>query len=355
MTHSPTVSTPATSAPTAAATSAPCADAAAPCADAAQASSRRPLALGLATLAVIALLLVSLATGEYSILSQDDGWRLFLAVRVPRTIALILSGAAMSMSGLVMQLVTQNRFAEPSTTGTSEWAGLGLLVIMIAWPGAPILVRMTCAIAFAFVGTMVFFALLRRVSLRSSLLVPIMGMMLGAVVSAISTFIALETNTMQSVAVWFQGSFTSVYEGQYEILWIVAAVVAIVFVMADRLTAVSLGEDIAVSLGVNYHRMVLIATALVAVATGVVTVVVGSLPFLGLIVPNLVSMTMGDNLRTNLPWVCLAGIALVTVTDLLARTIISPFEMPVSVILGVLGAFVFIALVLRQARQGATL
>ena len=125
--------------------------------------------------------------------------------------------------------------------------------------------------------------------------------------------------------------------------------------MADRLTAVSLGEDIAVSLGVNYHRMVLIATALVAVATGVVTVVVGSLPFLGLIVPNLVSMTMGDNLRTNLPWVCLAGIALVTVTDLLARTIISPFEMPVSVILGVLGAVVFIALVLRQARRGATL
>ena len=330
-------------------------------------SSRRPLALALATLAVLALLVLSLSTGEYSILSQDDGWRIFLAVRVPRTIALILSGAAMSMSGLVMQLVTQNRFAEPSTTGTTEWAGLGLLVIMIAWPGAPILVRMTCAITFAFAGTMVFFALLRRVSLRSSLLVPIMGMMLGAVVSAISTFLALETNTMQSVAVWFQGSFTSVYEGQYEILWIVTIVVAIVFIMADRLTAVSLGEDIAVSLGVNYHRMVLmassptttvttpVATGLVAVATGVVTVVVGSLPFLGLIVPNLVSMTMGDNLRTNLPWVCLAGIALVTVTDLLARTIISPFEMPVSVILGVLGAFVFIALVLRQAKKGATL
>ena len=69
---------------------------------------------------------------------------------------------------------------------------------------------MTCAIVFAFMGTMVFFALLRRVSLRSSLLVPIMGMMLGAVVSAISTFVALETNTLQSVSVWFQGSFTSV-------------------------------------------------------------------------------------------------------------------------------------------------
>lgn len=341
MTHSPTTATPA--------------DAALEREAAPASSKRRPLALALATLAVAALLILSLSTGEYSILSQDDGWQIFLAVRVPRTIALVLSGAAMSMSGLVMQLVTQNRFAEPSTTGTTEWAGLGLLVIMIVWPGAPILVRMTCAIVFAFVGTMVFFALLRRVSLRSSLLVPIMGMMLGAVVSAISTFLALETNTLQSVSVWFQGSFTSVYEGQYEVLWIVTVVVAIVFIMADRLTAVSLGEDIAISLGVNYHRMVLIATGLVAVATGVVTVVVGSLPFLGLIVPNLVSLSMGDNLRTNLPWVCLAGISLVTVTDLLARTIISPFEMPVSVILGVLGAFVFIALVLRQARKGAVL
>ena len=329
MTHSPTT--------------APPADAALEREAAPASSKRRPLALALATLAVAALLVLSLATGEYSILSQDDGWQIFLAVRVPRTIALVLSGAAMSMSGLVKQLVTQNRFAEPSPTGTTEW------------PGAPILVRMTCAIVFAFAGTMVFFALLRRVSLRSSLLVPIMGMMLGAVVSAISTFVALETNTLQSVSVWFQGSFTSVYEGQYEVLWIVTVVVAIVFIMADRLTAVSLGEDIAISLGVNYHRMVLIATGLVAVATGVVTVVVGSLPFLGLIVPNLVSMSMGDNLRTNLPWVCLAGISLVTVTDLLARTIISPFEMPVSVILGILGAFVFIALVLRQARKGAVL
>ena len=341
MTHSPTTATPT--------------DAALKREAAPASSKRRPLALALAALAVAALLVLSLSTGEYSILSQDDGWKIFLAVRVPRTIALVLSGAAMSMSGLVMQLVTQNRFAEPSTTGTTEWAGLGLLVIMIVWPGAPILVRMTCAIVFAFVGTMVFFALLRRVSLRSSLLVPIMGMMLGAVVSAISTFLALETNTLQSVSVWFQGSFTSVYEGQYEVLWIVTVVVAIVFIMADRLTAVSLGEDIAISLGVNYHRMVLIATGLVAVATGVVTVVVGSLPFLGLIVPNLVSMSMGDNLRTNLPWVCLAGISLVTITDLLARTIISPFEMPVSVILGILGAFVFIMLVLRQAKKGAVL
>ncbi|QPL05088.1 MULTISPECIES: ABC transporter permease [Actinomyces] len=305
------------------------------------------LALALTT----ALLGLSLATGEYSILSHDDGWELFRTVRIPRTIALVLSGAAMSLSGLVMQLITQNRFVEPTTTGTTEWAGLGLLTVMIVAPHATILSRMAVAVGFAFIGTMVFFLLLRRVSLRSSLLVPIMGIMLGAVVSAVSTFLALETNSLQSLGVWFQGSFTSVYRGQYEVLWLVLLAVAAVVVLADRLTVAGLGEDVATAVGVSYQQMVLIATALIALATGVVTVVVGSLPFLGLIVPNLVSMARGDDLRSNLPWVCLSGTALVTVCDLVARTIISPFEVPVSVVLGVIGAAVFIVLIVRRTRR----
>lgn len=309
--------------------------------------------LAAGTIAVLALLGASLATGEYSILSHGDGARMFLAVRVPRTVALVLAGAAMAMCGLVMQLITQNRFVEPTTTGTTEWAGLGLLSVMIVAPGASVLGRMVVAVVFAFVGTMVFFTLLRRVSLRSSLLVPLIGIMLGSVVSAVSTFLALETDTLQSLGTWFQGSFTSVYRGQYEVLWIVLAVVAGVFAMADRLTVAGLGQDVATSVGVDYERVVLTATALVAVATGVVTVVVGSLPFLGLIVPNLVSMLRGDDLRSNLPWVCLAGIVLVTACDLLARTVISPFEVPVSVVLGIVGAAVFVTLILRRTGRSS--
>lgn len=82
-----------------------------------------------------------------------------------------------------------------------------------------------------------------------------------------------------------------------------------------------------------------------------VTVVVGSLPFLGLIVPNVVSMFRGDDLRSNLPWVCLLGIATVTVCDIIGRLIIAPFEMPVSVILGVIGAVVFVYLIVRSTSE----
>lgn len=228
----------------------------------------------LAACAVVGLLIVSLLTGEYDIFSGGDV-DIFGITRIPRTVALVLAGAAMSMSGLVMQMITQNRFVEPTTTGTTEWAGLGLLFCMLTFPQASILDRMLSAVVFSFAGTMVFFLFLRRVSLRSSLVVPIVGIMLGAVVSSVSTFVALKTDTLQTLGVWFQGSFTSVSKGQYEVLWAVALVVVAVFFYADRLTATGLGEDIATNIGVNYNRMVLIGTSLIALATGVVTVVIG--------------------------------------------------------------------------------
>ncbi|MBN9215623.1 MAG: iron ABC transporter permease [Microbacterium sp. SCN 70-200] len=303
-------------------------------------------------LVVAALLAVSLFTGAYDIFGGDGAIDMFAITRVPRTIALVLAGGAMAMAGLVMQLLTQNRFVEPTTTGTTEWAGLGLITVMVLFPGASIVARMGGAIIAAFVGTMIFFLFLRRVSLRSSLIVPIIGIMLGAVVGSVTTFVALQTDMLQSLGVWFAGSFTSVMRGQYEFLWLVALVGIAIFIVADRFTVAGLGEEIATNVGLDYNRIILLGTGLIAVATGVVTVVVGNLPFVGLIVPNIVSLVRGDDLRSNLPWVCLLGIALVTVCDLVGRTIIAPFEVPVSLILGIVGSVVFVALLFRQRRRG---
>lgn len=317
-------------------------------------STRAPLfdtKLLIGLLVVLALLAVSLLTGEYDIFGKSDGSQMFANTRIPRTIALVLAGAAMAMSGLVMQMLTQNKFVEPTTTGTTEWAGLGLLFMLFFFPASTVLQQMMAAVFFAFIGSMVFFLFLRRVSLRSSLIVPIVGIMLGAVVSSVSTFFALQTNLLQNLGVWFAGSFTSVIRGQYEVLWVVLAVVAVIFWYADRLTAAGLGEEFATNVGLNYARIMLIGTVLIAVATGVVTVVVGSLPFLGLIVPNMVSIFRGDDLRSNLPWVALTGVGVVTVCDLVGRLIIAPFEIPVSVILGIVGALVFIFLIMRGRRR----
>jgi iron complex transport system permease protein len=303
-----------------------------------------------ANIAVLILAVISLITGVYDILGQEDGAAMFFITRVPRTIALMLTGAAMSMSGLVMQLITQNRLVESTTTGTIEWAGLGLVFVYLLFPAPTLVQRMTGAIIFSFLGTMMFFLFLRRVKLRSSLIVPIIGMMLGAVISAASTFIGLVFQMTQNIETWFVGSFASVQIGRYEYLWLIVAVTFLIFIYADRLTLAGLGEDVATSLGVNYNKVVLLGTGLISFAVGIVAAVIGNLPFLGLIVPNIVSMYRGDDLRSNLPWVCVLGMGTITACDIISRTIIMPFEVPVSLILGTVGAVVFIVILLRQRR-----
>ena len=305
----------------------------------------------LAIVIVVGLGVVSLATGVYDIRGQADGWDMFFITRVPRTAALMLTGAAMSMAGLVMQLITQNKLVEPTTTGTIEWAGLGLLFVYLIFPAPTLVMRMTGAITFSFAGTMVFFLFLRKIKLRSSLIVPIIGMMLGAVVSAFSTFIGLTFQMTQSIESWFVGSFSAVQAGRYEYLWLIVMVTVVIFFYADRLTLAGLGEDVATSLGVNYNRIILVGTGLVAFAVGIVTSVIGNLPFLGLIVPNIVSMYRGDDLRSNLPWVCVLGMGTITLCDIISRTIIMPFEVPVSLILGTVGSAVFISILLKQRRR----
>lgn len=159
---------------------------------------REKVMLTVGILGKLLLVCVSLFTGVYHVTTAADGWDIFFITRVPRTIALVLAGAAMAIAGLIMQLMTQNRFVEPTTTGTIEWAGLGLITAMIVIPEPTITQRMVCAVAFSFAGTMIFFLFLRKVTLKSSLVVPIIGIMLGAVVSAFSTFIALQYNLLQS-------------------------------------------------------------------------------------------------------------------------------------------------------------
>ena len=300
---------------------------------------------------VLGLAVLSLFTGVYD-LSRTDGFDMFWITRVPRTVALMLTGAAMAMAGLVMQLITQNRLVEPTTTGTLEWAGLGLLTVYLLVPAPSLMMRMTGAIVFSFIGTMVFFWFLRSVKLRSSLIVPIIGLMLGAVISAISTFLGLFFRASQAIEGWFVGSFASVQIGRYEYLWVIIIVTVLIFLLANRLTLAGLGEDIATSLGVNYNQLMMIATGLIALSVGVVATVIGNLPFLGLIVPNLVSMFRGDDLRSNLPWVCVVWMGAILVSDLISRTIIMPFELPVSLILGTVGAFVFIMILLRKRKKG---
>jgi iron complex transport system permease protein len=277
--------------------------------------------------------------------------RVFLVSRVPRLLAILLAGSAMAVAGLVMMSLTRNRFVSPQTAGTTEWVGLGLVVATLWFGSTSLLGKMLIATVFALAGTFFFVWLLRRIVLTDMIVVPLIGILLGGVVAAAAGFLAYRFDLLQSVDAWMNGDFSGVMAGRYELLYLVLAATVVAYLYADRFSVAGMGESFAVNLGIAYTRVVTIGLVIASVVTAVVVVVVGSIPFLGLVVPNIVTLAMGDNLRRVLPVTALTGAAFVLVCDVLGRTIRHPYEVPVGMVGGVIGGVLFIVLLLRSSRR----
>jgi iron complex transport system permease protein len=308
----------------------------------------------LAALGVGVLAVVSLFVGVIDLAGAPaDAPRLLLVSRIPRTVSVLLTGAALAVVGLIVQMLARNRFVEPSTVGTVEWASLGLLAVTILAPATPVVVKMAVAAVFALAGTAVFLRLLRAVPLRDELVVPLVGLVLAGVVGAAATFVAFRHDLLQTLSAWTLGDFSGVLAGRYEMLWLVGVLTVVAYVAADRFTVAGMGADHATNLGLDHTAVVRLGLGLVAVVTAVVVVVVGSVPFLGLVVPNLVSLTVGDDVRRGLPWVAVLGAGLVLAADLVGRVVRMPYEVPVGVVMGVLGSALFLWFLLRRPRPAA--
>ncbi|MET0813382.1 MAG: iron chelate uptake ABC transporter family permease subunit [Microbacterium sp.] len=292
-----------------------------------------------------ALATISLFIG----VAELDGFILF-ASRVPRTVALILAGIAFAVTGLIMQLLTRNRFVEPGTTGATDAASFALLMLLLFAPGLPLGLKAVVASAGALVGVFGFLALARRIPSRSSVLVPIVGILYAGVIGAVTTFIAYRGDVLQELLSWSIGDFSGIMRGRYEMLYVAAAVALVAWIAADRFTVAGLGEDAARGLGLDTRATMGLGVGIIGVVTGVMVVVTGAIPFLGLIAPNIVSRLVGDNMRRSVPIVALLGASLVLLCDIIGRVVRFPFELPISIVMGVVGGIVFLWLLLGTAQ-----
>ncbi|MGV2979374.1 ABC transporter permease [Camelimonas sp. ID_303_24] len=278
---------------------------------------------------------------------------LLLTSRGPRTIAVVLAGGSVAIAGLIMQMLARNRFAEPSTSGAVDAASLGMLCATLLLPDMPVIVKMMVAAAFALAGAGLFMGVLARIPLSSPLVTPLVGLMLGNVIGAATSFIAYRYDLLQSLAAWSNGDFSTILRGRYELLWVAFALATLAWFTADRLTVAGLGRDFSVNLGLNYRRVLLFGLSIVAMVTAMVVTTVGMIPFLGLVAPNLASMALGDNMRRAIPLTALIGAGLALACDLLGRLVNYPFEIPVGVMMGVLGSLLFLYLLLgKRFRAG---
>ena len=254
---------------------------------------------------------------------------------------------------MLFRSLVRNRFVEPGTTGTGEAAALGLLAVTLLAPGAALWVKMLAASAGGLLGTAVFLWMIRRLPPQEVLMVPLAGLVWSGVLGALVLHIGWQTDLLQLVGIWLMtGEFSGVIAGRYELLWIAGGAATLALFAADRFAILGLGEGVARGLGLNPVAVMRLGLVVVAVVTALVMATVGMVPFVGLVVPNIVSRIMGDNLRASLPVTALGGAALLLACDILGRLVIFPYEIPVGSILGVIGAGLFLYLLWRAPRHG---
>jgi len=302
--------------------------------------------------ALLALSLISLFVGVIPIMPIDvlrdaDARQVMIDSRLPRTLAVLIAGSALAICGAILQSMVRNRFVEPMTTGTGQGAALGILLVVWFFPAAPLLVKMTIAAVTALMASSGFLAIVRRLPSTQPLLVPLAGLIYGGVLGAGVVFAAYQADLLQYIGIWMSGEFSGVLRGRYELLWVAALVAAATYFAVDQFAILGLGKDASVNLGLNYSQVMLIGLLSISVVTALTVVTVGMVPFVGLVVPNIVSRRSGDNLRRTLPQIALTGAILVLASDILGRLLRYPFEIPVGTIMGVLGAVLFLWLLYR--------
>lgn len=304
-----------------------------------------------AALCVVSVLLGARQMAWSDLLSlSGDTWLTLTASRLPRLAALVLTGAGLSVCGVILQQIVRNKFVEPGTTGGLDAAKLGILVALTLMPAAGTMSRMLFALVFSLLASILFIAVIRRIRFRNLVLVPVVGLMYGSVLASFAEFYAYSHNILQSMQGWLLGDFSRVVQGHYEILYIIFPVVILAYLYAQRFTVLGMGEDMATSLGLGYASTAVVGLVLVALTVSATVIAVGAIPFVGLVVPQLVALRCGENLRRTLPLVALGGSSLLLACDIAGRLVMYPFEVPIGLTAGAVGGVMFLCLIVRGLR-----
>lgn len=307
-----------------------------------------------AVLVLLCLASLSLGAGRMGLPAllamEPQAWLTLTASRLPRLVAVVLVGAGLAVCGVILQQVVRNRFVEPATSGGLEAAKLGILVALTVLPDQGQGMRMAAAVAFCLIASLIHVGIVVRMQFRNVVLVPVVGLMYGAVLGALAEFWAYGHNMLQGMQGWMLGDFSKIVQGRYEAVWLILPVVGLAYVFAHRLTVMGMGEEMARGLGLGWRGMVMASLLVVSVTVAATVVTVGAIPFVGLVVPNLVALWKGDNLVRTLPFVAGGGAGLLLVCDIVGRLVIRPYEVPVGLMAGGIGGVIFLLLILQRAR-----
>ncbi|ASB80160.1 vitamin B12 ABC transporter permease BtuC [Escherichia coli O158/O8:H27] len=310
--------------------------------------------LCLSVLMLLALLL-SLCAGEQWISPGDwftpRGELFVWQIRLPRTLAVLLVGAALAISGAVMQALFENPLAEPGLLGVSNGAGVGLIAAVLLGQGQlPNWALGLCAIAGALIITLILLRFARRHLSTSRLLLA--GVALGIICSALMTWaIYFSTSVdLRQLMYWMMGGFGGVDWRQSWLMLALIPVLLWICCQSRPMNMLALGEISARQLGLPlwFWRNVLVATT--GWMVGVSVALAGAIGFIGLVIPHILRLCGLTDHRVLLPGCALAGASALLLADIVARLALAAAELPIGVVTATLGAPVFIWLLLKARR-----
>lgn len=311
---------------------------------------RRFVLISTLLLTFILSLFIGVADVSLSQVLAGDADQLFLlsVSRFPRTISLVLAGVGLSITGLIMQHLTRNKFVSPTTAGSLEAAQLGLLLGFIFFPAAGLFLNTFLAFVVTFVASLVFLKIVDSIRVRNIIFVPLVGLMFGGILHSAATFMAVNFNIVQDMNAWMMGDFSGILQGRYELIYLSLPAVIVTYLYANQFTVAGMGEDFSKNLGLNYRAVMSLGLFCISLTISVIVITAGFIPFLGLVVPNIVTMIYGDNIKKILPEVALSGALFLLVCDIVGRLVIYPFEVPIGLTVGIIGGIIFLILLLRR-------
>ncbi|EED0782632.1 vitamin B12 ABC transporter permease BtuC [Escherichia coli] len=310
--------------------------------------------LCLSVLMLLALLL-SLCAGEQWISPGDwftpRGELFVWQIRLPRTLAVLLVGAALAISGAVMQALFENPLAEPGLLGVSNGAGVGLIAAVLLGQGQlPNWALGLCAIAGALIITLILLRFARRHLSTSRLLLA--GVALGIICSALMTWaIYFSTSVdLRQLMYWMMGGFGGVDWRQSWLMLALIPVLLWICCQSRPMNMLALGEISARQLGLPlwFWRNVLVAAT--GWMVGISVALAGAIGFIGLVIPHILRLCGLTDHRVLLPGCALAGASALLLADIVARLALAAAELPIGVVTATLGAPVFIWLLLKARR-----
>ncbi|MDD5561316.1 MAG: iron ABC transporter permease [Candidatus Omnitrophica bacterium] len=301
-------------------------------------------------LAVIFGLLKGAVNIPFTDLLLKDNQPIF-NLRLLRIVAAILVGSGLAVSGIALQAILRNPLAEPYLLGTSSGAGLAAVTAVIL--GLSRLYMPLAAFFGAITSIILVYNLAKERGMIADKSLILSGVIVSVAFSSIIVFLVslFGNEAMHEMNWWLWGSL-QVYD--YKLLLLVALAVILgicgIYLFAQDLNAISMGEEEAVHLGINTQAIKKILIVITAIITASLICICGIIGFVGLIVPHMMRLVVGPNHKLLIPVTCLAASIFVVLCDLLSRTLFAPVEIPIGVITAIIGAPVFIILLKKGKR-----